>query len=97
MKTLCFLSLQLEIISHECLTWVMASLKRDEMTPTEKALQNRIKEAFAFKISASLWDCITQSLDTNSSDIKTSNSDKNKKYIVIEDADKKASNANNGG
>lgn len=88
MKTLCFLSLQLEIITHECLTWVMASLKRDEMTPTEKALQNRIKEAFAFKISNSLWECIVQSLEIK--DIKTSSSDKNKKYIVVDEEEKKA-------
>jgi hypothetical protein len=62
-KTLSFLSLQLEIISHECIAWVIASLKRDEMSPTEKALQNRIKEAFAFKIPTSLWEIIVESLE----------------------------------
>jgi hypothetical protein len=38
MRTLSFISLQLEMISHECLQWVLLSLKRDEMTPTEKAV-----------------------------------------------------------
>lgn len=71
MKTLSFISLQLEIITHECVTWVLTSLKKDEMTPTERAIQSRIKEAFAFKIASSLWDCILESLE--STDKKSSN------------------------
>lgn len=62
MKTLSFVSLQLDIISHECLTWVLTSLKKDEMTPSERAIQSRIKEAFAFKIASPLWDCIIESI-----------------------------------
>ena len=62
MKTLSFVSLQLEIISHECLTWVLSSLKKDDMTPTERAIQSRIKEAFAVKINNTLWECIMESL-----------------------------------
>jgi hypothetical protein len=65
MRTLSFISLQLEIISHECLSWVLTSLKKDEMTPTERAIQSRIKEAFAFKIASSLWDFIIESIDNN--------------------------------
>ena len=64
MKTLVFLSPKLEIISHESICWAMQSLKKDEMTPTEKTLQNRIKEAFAFKISTNLWEFILQSLES---------------------------------
>jgi len=70
MKSLNFISLQLEIISHECIWWVLQSLRKDEMTPTEKAVQSRIKEAFAFKIPGSLWDFILDDLentDQNSS------------------------------
>ena len=63
MKTLSFISLQLEIISHECVHWVLQSLKKDEMTPTEKAVQSRIKEAFAFKIPSTLWDYILEDLE----------------------------------
>jgi len=37
-KTLCFISLKLDIVSHESITWVLKSLKIDEMAPTEKAI-----------------------------------------------------------
>lgn len=76
MKTLCFISLQLEIISHECIHWVLQSLKKDEMTPTEKAVQSRIKEAFAFKIPSSLWEFILEDLE--STDQKSSSQHKPK-------------------
>jgi hypothetical protein len=62
MQTLCFVSLQLDVISYECLQWVLYSLRRDEMSPTERAVQSRIKEAFAFKISASLWESILDAI-----------------------------------
>ena len=61
MKTLSFLSLALDLISHECIHWVLTSLRNDEMTPSERAIQSRIKEAFAFKIPAPLWECIMES------------------------------------
>ena len=66
-----FISLRLDIITHECLAWVLASLKRDEMTPTERAIQSRIKEAFAFKIGTTLWDYIIDSLENK--DLQTLN------------------------
>jgi len=62
MRTLSFVSLQLDLISHECIHWVLCSLRNDEMTPTERAVQSRIKEAFAFKISSALWECFMESL-----------------------------------
>ncbi len=62
MKTLSFVSLQLDLISHECVHWVLTSLRNDEMTPTERAIQSRIKEAFAFKINSSLWECLMESM-----------------------------------
>jgi len=37
-KTLSFISLKLDIISHESIAWVLKSLKIDEMAPTEKAI-----------------------------------------------------------
>ena len=43
-------SLKITILSHECLQWVITSLRRDEMTPTEAAIKNRTKEAFALKV-----------------------------------------------
>ena len=50
LKTLSFISLKLEIISYECISWVIKSLKIDDMTPSEKAIQSRVKEAFALRI-----------------------------------------------
>jgi hypothetical protein len=38
LKTLSFISLKLEVISYECLSWVIRSLKIDDMTPSEKAI-----------------------------------------------------------
>jgi len=38
LKTLSFISLKLEVISYECLSWVIKSLKLDDMTPSEKAI-----------------------------------------------------------
>ena len=55
-RTLCFFSLKLEIVSFECINWVLTSLKQDEMTPSEKAIISRIKEAFALKINPTLWE-----------------------------------------
>ena len=60
---------------------MIASLKRDEMSPTEKALQNRIKEAFAFKIPTTLWEIILESLEI--SDIQTLKSNPKKLYVEI--------------
>ena len=51
MKTLTFVSLKLESISRESLLWVISTLKRDEMTPSERVIQSRIKEAFGLKMA----------------------------------------------
>ena len=37
-KVINFYSLKLEILSLECLTWVLRSLRRDEMCPNERAV-----------------------------------------------------------
>ena len=57
-RTLTFVSLRIEVLSRQCLTWVLTSLQRDQMTPIEIAVKNRIKEAYAFKISNQHWDSI---------------------------------------
>ncbi len=38
MKTLVFISLKLDIVSDECISWVLQSLRNDDMTPTERAI-----------------------------------------------------------
>ena len=61
-KVISFYSMKLEILSLECLTWVLRSLRRDEMCPNERAVQSRIKEAFAYKIPALLWEKILEAV-----------------------------------
>jgi hypothetical protein len=34
----------------------LKSLEKDEMTPNEKAIQSRIKEAFSYKINNIIWE-----------------------------------------
>lgn len=63
-KTLHFISLKLEVMSLECLDWVLLSLSQDEMTPSERAIQSRVKEAFAFKLSNDVWREIMEVLQT---------------------------------
>lgn len=58
MTTLIFVSLRLHELSLECMQWVLTSLKSDEMAPTERAVQSRIKEAFAYKTEPGEWEAI---------------------------------------
>lgn len=37
-------------ISVESILWVLYSMKIDKLTPTERQVQNRIKEVFGIKI-----------------------------------------------
>ena len=57
-----FHSLNLDLISHESILWCLRSLKNDEMTPSEKAIQSRIKEAFWYKVTNWLWEHIIDSI-----------------------------------
>jgi hypothetical protein len=41
---------------------VLTSLKADEMTSSETAIKNRIKEAFMLKMEPSLWLAIIKSM-----------------------------------
>lgn len=54
------ISLKIEKIDEENLLWVLKSLQHDEMIPTEKAIQSRIKEAFDLKITPSQWNYVLQ-------------------------------------
>lgn len=62
-----FISLKIQVLSHQCLQWVITSLRRDEMTPTESAIKNRTKEAFDFKISSEQWESLMNSIKPRSS------------------------------
>jgi hypothetical protein len=60
LKTMFFTSLKIENLSLESLLWALRSLKVDEMLPTERAIQSRIKEAFDFKVSSSEWSFLQE-------------------------------------
>ena len=54
--------MHLEVISFESLHWVVTSIKDDEMMPFERAVQSRIKEAFALKVQANVWDLLVDTI-----------------------------------
>ena len=53
--TMNFVSLKVESPTLECLTWTLRSLCVDEMLPSEKAIQARMREVFDCKPTASEW------------------------------------------
>ena len=56
LKTMFFTCLKTESLSYESVVWALRSLKLDEMLPTERAVQSRIKEVFDYKVPASEWE-----------------------------------------
>ena len=50
-----YVSIRVEEVGVECLTWTLRSLCADEMMPSEKAIQSRMREAFDCKPTASEW------------------------------------------
>ena len=61
-RTVIFVSLKLETVSLEALHWTLRSLKADEMMPTERAIQSRMKEAFDLKPSATQWVSLMETI-----------------------------------
>lgn len=57
-----FVSLNLEYLSLESLVWVLKSIRKDAMTPTEKIILSRIKECFRLKITPKQWERVLQSI-----------------------------------
>lgn len=55
-----FVSLRMENCSLECLIWTLRSLRLDEMLPSEKAIQARMREVFDFKPSPNDWQNLIQ-------------------------------------
>lgn len=55
LKEVAYASLLLKSLSLEGLLWTLRSLKVDEMMPTERAIQSRVKETFEFKPSPEAW------------------------------------------
>lgn len=50
-----YIGLHLDTITIESLGWVIKSIKRDGMAPTEKLILSRIKECFGLKLEANVW------------------------------------------
>lgn len=63
-KTVEYLSLQLGFINLRTLKWVLRSLKFDEIMPTERSIQSRIKEAFGLKLSPEEWESLSLACST---------------------------------
>ena len=53
--------MKLPFLSYEALLWVLQSLRKDEMQPSERAIVSRAKEAFGVKIGAvsPMWEMIS--------------------------------------
>lgn len=51
-----YISLQLSQLSFQSLCWILNSMKKDEITPNEKQILNRIKECYATKINQQSWN-----------------------------------------
>lgn len=56
LKTMFFTCLKITSLSYESVTWTLRSLKQDEMLPTERAIQSRVKEVFDYKIPPTDWE-----------------------------------------
>lgn len=67
-KRIELVSLKIETMSLQLLSWVITSLKRDDMTPLDSAIKKRMKEAFAFKelILNGLWESVIATIEHQS-------------------------------
>jgi len=62
LRTVNLISLQAESLSLELLLWTLRSLKNDEMLPTERAIQSRMKEAFDVKPTVQQWQVFMEAV-----------------------------------
>ena len=56
------ISLKIDIISYESIYWVLKSLMVDEIKPTFRTIQNRIKEVFNYRIDPIIWNMFVDSV-----------------------------------
>lgn len=56
-------SLKLNMLSYECLSWTLSSLRNDELIPTSKSVANRIKEAFALILEPEIVKFMIKQID----------------------------------
>lgn len=60
-----YISLKLNIISYEALSWILKSLMIDEMKPTMRTIMNRIKEVFGYKVDPFIINMLIESINGN--------------------------------
>ena len=65
-RSINLVSLKPESMSLELLLWTLRSLRNDEMLPTERAIQSRMKEAFDVKPSAAQWQLFMETVSERS-------------------------------
>lgn len=63
-----YISLLLDSLSIQALFWTIKSLINDQLTPNEKMLVSRIKEAFAIKLNPVTWQGIWKFIEKKARD-----------------------------
>ena len=64
----------IKTITYENLFWVVKSIQRDLITPTERLVVSRVKECFGIKLQKSEWELIIYSLNQIKGPVKFRNS-----------------------
>ncbi|KAM3134972.1 hypothetical protein pb186bvf_012972 [Paramecium bursaria] len=73
-KEISFFSMGIKTITYENLFWVVKSIQRDLITPTERLVVSRVKECFGIKLQKSEWELIIYSLNQIKGPVKFRNS-----------------------
>jgi hypothetical protein len=61
-KSSFYVSVRLSSISVEAIVWILQSIRRDYMTPSEKLIFSRIKECFGYKLNQCEWTSLMNHL-----------------------------------
>lgn len=69
-----FYALGIKKLTYENLVWILKSIKKDLITPTERLVQSRVKECFGIKLHTQEWEHIMNSLKSLKHPIKFRNS-----------------------
>ncbi|CAD8048790.1 unnamed protein product [Paramecium primaurelia] len=65
-----FYALSVKKLTYENLVWIIRSIKRDLITPTERLVQSRIKECYGLKYNRIEWELIMNQLKSQKQQIK---------------------------
>lgn len=84
-----YASMHLKSISMQSLVWILESIKKDKMTPSEKLVFSRVKECYGLKVNQYYWNCVMNyliSLADNAGCINLKNQLPDLKLIKSRDA-----------